>query len=342
MKNISIVGKFLTIMAAFGLFILAVVTYSGTQIWKIDSNYSALLTEEARAAQNLIRANRSFQTARASIGEMTIVYTKEASNRAFDDFRKAAGEVQQKFDIAIAALPSESVLGTLQSRALRVLNESCKPTINLASVATTEAQVKAAQEMFLSSCQSLFGPITAEIVAATEMFVKAADDKSTALTEVSTSTIMTTFAIVVTGLIVVLLGGFFAIRTWMVSPIKSLAATMGRLAASDFTVEVGGTERKDEIGGMSRAVQVFKDNGLKAETLAAQSDTMRSEAEATRLQTAEGERVRAEAMAQATSGLGKGLKHLSKGDLTFQLTEPFAADFEALRADFNSAVGQLS
>lgn len=50
----------------------------------------------------------------------------------------------------------------------------------------------------------------------------------------------------------------------------------------------------------------------------------------------------AEAMAQATEGLGQGLKHLASGDLTFQLTDPFAADFETLRADFNAAVMQLS
>jgi hypothetical protein len=36
------------------------------------------------------------------------------------------------------------------------------------------------------------------------------------------------------------------------------------------------------------------------------------------MRTEEADRLRAEQMAQATSGLGKGLKHLSQGDLTFQ------------------------
>lgn len=47
-------------------------------------------------------------------------------------------------------------------------------------------------------------------------------------------------------------------------------------------------------------------------------------------------------MAQATSGLAEGLKHLSSGNLTFRLNEPFASDFETLRSDFNAAVGQLA
>lgn len=52
--------------------------------------------------------------------------------------------------------------------------------------------------------------------------------------------------------------------------------------------------------------------------------------------------IRAEQMAKAASGLAEGLKHLSSGDLTFRLNEPFASDFKALRSDFNAAVGQLA
>jgi methyl-accepting chemotaxis protein len=46
-------------------------------------------------------------------------------------------------------------------------------------------------------------------------------------------------------------------------------------------------------------------------------------------------------MAQATTGLADGLKHLASADLTFELQQPFAPDFESLRDDFNRAVAQL-
>ncbi len=342
MKNISIIGKFLTIMAAFGLFILGVVTYSATQIWTIDTNYSELLTGEAHAAQSLIRANRAFQSARANIAEMTILRSEADSKRAVEDLKAAQVGVAKYFDTAIAAMPLETSFGSMKTDALKVLAESCKPTTDLASVASSETDIKASQSLFISSCQPLFGPIENKIIAASNAAVTSADDKSDALTEVSKSTIMKTFAIVMGGLVVVLMGGYFAIRAWMVAPITSLAETMARLANSDFTVTVTGTDRRDEIGGMCQAVQVFKDNGLKTEALTAQSDSMRRDAEVTRVQTAEADRLRAEDMAQATSGLGKGLQYLSKGDLTFQLAEPFAADFETLRADFNATVAQLS
>ncbi|WP_420028848.1 methyl-accepting chemotaxis protein [Metarhizobium album] len=46
-------------------------------------------------------------------------------------------------------------------------------------------------------------------------------------------------------------------------------------------------------------------------------------------------------MAQATNGLAEGMRYLASGDLSFQLNQTFAKDFEGLRNDFNSAIEQL-
>ena len=51
------------------------------------------------------------------------------------------------------------------------------------------------------------------------------------------------------------------------SPIQLLSRVMGRLADNDLTTEVPGCTRKDEIGGMARAVEVFKRNGIERQAL---------------------------------------------------------------------------
>ncbi|HZH09339.1 MAG TPA: cache domain-containing protein, partial [Microvirga sp.] len=53
-------------------------------------------------------------------------------------------------------------------------------------------------------------------------------------------------------------------------PINEMTGAMKRLAAGDFTVEVPGGGRMDEIGAMAGAVQVFKEQGLEARRLAAE------------------------------------------------------------------------
>jgi methyl-accepting chemotaxis protein len=135
--------------------------------------------------------------------------------------------------------------------------------------------------------------------------------------------------------------GFLLFARSLAGAISRLTATMARLAAGELGTEVQGENRPDEIGAMARAVQVFKDNGLKAQALEQQAESQRNLTEEQRRHNAEQERIRAEAMAEATNGLATGLKHLSAGDLTFQLERSFAEDFESLRADFNAAVSQL-
>jgi methyl-accepting chemotaxis protein len=56
-----------------------------------------------------------------------------------------------------------------------------------------------------------------------------------------------------------------------IKPLRALTATMGKLAARDLTVEIAGPTRGDEVGGMARAVQVFKENMIQADTLSATS-----------------------------------------------------------------------
>jgi methyl-accepting chemotaxis protein len=53
-------------------------------------------------------------------------------------------------------------------------------------------------------------------------------------------------------------------------PIAAMTDQMGQLAAGDRAVEIAGTQRQDEIGGMARALAVFKHNAIEADRLAAE------------------------------------------------------------------------
>lgn len=69
--------------------------------------------------------------------------------------------------------------------------------------------------------------------------------------------------------------GIMAAIFWMLNrtairPINRLSAIMGRLAANDLTVDVPDLARRDELGTMAGAVQVFKETAIEAEKLAAQ------------------------------------------------------------------------
>ncbi|MBP1853553.1 methyl-accepting chemotaxis protein [Rhizobium halophytocola] len=124
-------------------------------------------------------------------------------------------------------------------------------------------------------------------------------------------------------------------------PLGRLSKATARLADGDLDVHIedGG---KDEIGQMAKSMQIFREAAISNKRLESEAEEARKQAEIDRVTTQQrAEAEAAERLQIATAGLAKGLKRLAAGDLSFQLNEAFAPDFEALRQDFNQSVSQL-
>jgi methyl-accepting chemotaxis protein len=70
---------------------------------------------------------------------------------------------------------------------------------------------------------------------------------------------------------IVVLAGLIAIMVrGICTPLDAMTGAMGTLAAGDLSVTIPALGRKDEIGNMAAAMQVFKDNAVRAEQMAAE------------------------------------------------------------------------
>ena len=105
-----------------------------------------------------------------------------------------------------------------------------------------------------------------EDIISTELKAQAATIKSAAATSFLLFLIATAVLLVVTA------GLVFIIVTGITRPVVGLTATMRTLAGGDTSVHVSGTQRGDEIGSMSQAVEVFKQNMIHNLELAAQQE----------------------------------------------------------------------
>jgi methyl-accepting chemotaxis protein len=123
------------------------------------------------------------------------------------------------------------------------------------------------------------------------------DGMAAILTEADRMTLLA-IAIGVVGL--VLAGAVAQVFTGSVArPIRLMTMAMGRLAEGDLEVEVPDQGRRDEVGAMAAAVQVFKSNAIDRERLAA---AKRAEAEA--------KERRAERMEQLIEGFEAGVREV--------------------------------
>ncbi|MBW4021896.1 MAG: methyl-accepting chemotaxis protein [Proteobacteria bacterium] len=133
----------------------------------------------------------------------------------------------------------------------------------------------------------------------------------------------------------------FLLTRMIATPVRAMTETMRRLASGDHAVVVPGRGRRDEVGEMAGAVQTFKEAAIDKVRLENEAATARDAVEQQQ-RINEAARARAaQEQTQVVERLAQGLSKLSAGDLSHTLHEPFAAAYEGLRADFNSAVESL-
>ncbi|WEK04070.1 MAG: methyl-accepting chemotaxis protein [Candidatus Devosia phytovorans] len=112
-------------------------------------------------------------------------------------------------------------------------------------------------------------------------------------------------------------------------PITRLTDTMETLAKGDFDIEVRGADRTDELGAMARAVEVFRENGLKVAQM--------TEAEAAQVLANQTERARM--MASLQRAFGNVVDAAIAGDFSRRVDADFPdAELNALARSVNALV----
>ena len=108
------------------------------------------------------------------------------------------------------------------------------------------------------------------VAAALDIVAEAADAISDAADETAAGVVATAQTVVIAVLLLLLavsVSLMVVVRTTVVGPINRMTGTMERLAGGDMDAEVPALDKRDEIGAMAKAVQVFKENGIETERL---------------------------------------------------------------------------
>ncbi len=342
MKNVPVIGKFMLVMAVFGAFAIGLAVFSTSKMTEIDSGYSAAISHESTGALAIARANARLNGMRAAIGDLEISDTQEGDDRAQADFDRMHAEFVKSMDVAATANPSSAKTTVdLKQRVLTYIESACGASIKAGAVAADSASVTAAQTLYLKDCAPGFPALSVELTQTADNWLSAVEHQNGALSSLSRHTVTLTYIIILSGLALVMAGGYVAIRRWVSKPLMALATLMGRLAGGDLASTVTGTDRRDEIGMMSRAVQVFKDAGIEKNQLERQAESDRHAADQARMQTEQERQVLARQQAFVVQNLADSLRRLAAGDLTCDMTEAFASEYEQLRIDFNAAMAEL-
>jgi methyl-accepting chemotaxis protein len=134
------------------------------------------------------------------------------------------------------------------------------------------------------------------------------------------------------------LGSVYFIHRRALKPLGEITGFMTNMAAGDFNSAVPHANRRDEIGHIAAAVEVFRQAGLENQRLQAETEAARAEVDHERSLRDKDRMIEAEALRFVIEALGAGLHRLAKCNIRMTLDEAFEPRFEPLRQDFNHSI----
>jgi methyl-accepting chemotaxis protein len=229
---------------------------------------TAAKANNADAAYQAGNVLRSVLLMRLSV----LKFMAEHDQKAFTAFKDNAAEAEK----LLAGLTAGLTVAENQQTAAKA-KEKLRTYID---AATRMNNLVSERETLITTKMDQVGPVVTAL----------ADDISKTLAEVqdrlgplaqaaNTRTIMITIVVAVAAAVLAMLAAW-AIGSGISGPVTAMTSAMTVLANGDKSVIIPGTDHGDEIGDMAKAVQVFKDNMVRNEQMAAEQERERLAREA--------------------------------------------------------------
>jgi signal transduction histidine kinase/FixJ family two-component response regulator/HPt (histidine-containing phosphotransfer) domain-containing protein/HAMP domain-containing protein len=257
-------AKIVFLVALMGLISVAITLYATTQMRSIDQRYTHLIANEAQgtlelsdAALLLSESNRIVYAVLTAQEEATMLAELESLKRLQGDFNAKVASVLSLMPDEAAALQAigrqadvsfaqahrivESAARWRGDRALQIIHDEFEPVLR--SLQRDMAQLRSRSVTGFQQASQQLGDATRTTVATTLLGVGL-------------------------GLLSVMaLSGWVGVHQ-ISRPITRLTQGMHQLTLRQYDTPVLGTDRRDEVGTMAKAMQVFKDSMQRADRLA--------------------------------------------------------------------------
>ncbi|ESQ79592.1 methyl-accepting chemotaxis protein [Asticcacaulis sp. YBE204] len=281
-NNIPMIGKVLSLLALLALLGIGAVAFAAVQMIDITQKYDQALQGPARANVALARAGRHAVWTSRSIFKLATSETAEARTQAEADIKQGHAQFGKEMDTALAAMPERKAeIEALRQAYLNVMDSVCWRTVDLGK----GGQSAAALNHMNAECGPQLLTIITSISKVVDETVAANEGLVNRLNTQADEAVTLSVAVGAIGLITVMGLAFWLTRSSISGPMRRLTDTMSSMAHGKLDIEVGGGNRRDELGAMARTVEIFR-QGL--------SETERLREEAADTEKANAQRLRTE------------------------------------------------
>jgi len=260
-SNMSIAKKFIFGFAALVLFSSCVSAFVIYEV-SVAQQIAARKDEMANLSRTLEQSSNALSRQEATLVEHFL----EPSDSVTADFRRQAELFDQRIARAAAATAEMPALNRrileIQQRGASWRESFAEPHFAAGSAEPDHEELARAVADADEAMRAILKIVDeATVVSVAELEQLFAANKSSN----RNATMATTFGAV--GMLIVSIAIGFALIVTIARPVKRMTMAMNALAAGDSGVQIPERNRRDEIGAMAGALQIFKDNAAKVVAL---------------------------------------------------------------------------
>jgi methyl-accepting chemotaxis protein len=247
-----------------------------------------MVAESSNLERQQLSISRDLVDAKASVRGMQIGVRDLRLAKSTDDAEKAKSDIEDRYHSTIKYLDVASSRMSAQINRDRVqvvknfAEDYFAKTDDLAKVieaklsqsasdTTLDAREEELRSKLLEIAQNTTKTLDEGVDVAKARASQASDDMSATQSLAQMLNLGVGLLVVIT----LVASAIFGARA-VARPIGKLTGSMSTLASGNFGVDVPFSDRRDEIGSMARAVEVFKQNGLKVRELNAQEAALQA------------------------------------------------------------------
>ncbi len=239
-------------IAGFGIFTLSLFSRYN----ELSSDIRGRWLPDTRVLGDLNNTTSDFRTAEGDTLLASGEAERAAVRRTIEQLGRSVAETQLKYQ----KIPHKLAEARIYAEFSRRWDSYRRIAVQVTGLAFSGNQTEATT-LYRNESRRAYDDASDALGALTAVSVEQADEASArAARAYRSGRIAIIAAVLLAG--TMLGAALFYIRNWISLPMTRLAHTMRLLAANRTNLEIEGTDRGDEIGDMSRAVQVFRSNAI--------------------------------------------------------------------------------
>lgn len=282
-NNLPMIWKIICLLIMLSIVSIGGALYAGSQMIAIDTTYSGLIEGPQAATRSLARANRMAVSVSQDVYQLIAASNAEDNKAAVQEINNDKNSAYSYIDDAIKQSPKHTSNINIVKESIReAIDVKCSQVIKVAATSTTVEENAKAATMMKSTCAPALDAVSAAATRVNNEIIADVGRQSAQATETAHRTdkivlgSISLATLAVMGLSVVL------VRGGIVAPINQVIAAMGAMGRGELDNAVEGVQRKDEVGSIATALEVFREQLQEAEQ-ARQANALGEEAERHRL-----------------------------------------------------------